>query len=75
MRRRASRGEGQSGDEWAETEFGETRLGHRQRTTRLVSSATLLAECPGRSIDGSVNSDPAARSGYYRLIEQPAERG
>ena len=68
-------GEGQSGDGWAETEFGEARLGHRRRTTRLVSSATLLAECPGRSIDGSVNSDPAAKSGYYRLIEQPAEAG
>ena len=43
-------GERQGGGEWAETEFGAAKLGQKRCTARLVGSAKLLAECPGRSV-------------------------
>ena len=64
-------GEGLAGAVWARNEFGGAVVGDRRLTARLVRSAELLAECPGRSLSGSPRSDAAAVDGYYRLIEQP----
>ena len=46
-------------------------MGGKRLTARLVRSAALLAEYPGRAISGNPRSDAAATDGYYRLIEQP----
>ena len=68
-------GEGLEAGQWAQNELGGAQLGDKRWTARLVRSAELLAEYPGRAISANVRSDAAAVDGYYRLIEQPAERG
>ncbi len=64
-------GAGLNSEEWAANEFGEARLGDQRLTARLIKSASLLAEYPGRAINANDQSDEAAICGYYRLIEQP----
>ena len=66
-------GEGLASATWAAQEFGGAALGDRRLTARLVRSAELLAEYPGRAISAAARGDAAAVDGYYRLIEQPAE--
>ena len=68
-------GEGLEAGQWAQHELGGAQLGDKRLTARLVRSAELLAAYPGRAINANVRSDAAAVDGYYRLIEQPAERG
>ena len=67
-------GEGLEAGQWAQNELGGAQLGDKRLTARLVRSAELLAEYPGRAISANVRSDAAAADGYYRLIEQPAGR-
>ena len=57
---------------WAEQEFGGAVLGDKRLTARLVRSAALLAEHPGRAISAGGRRN-AAVDGYYRLIERPAD--
>ena len=64
-------GEGLDSTAWAANELGGAELGDKRLTARLVRSAALLAEYPGRAISGNPRSDAAAIDGYYRLIEQP----
>ena len=68
-------GEGLSRTDWTRNEFGGARLGNRQRSERLVKSASLLAEYPGQAICGNGRSDRAAVDGFYRFIEKAAEHG
>lgn len=64
-------GAGLDAAQWAQNEFGGAQLGDKRLTARLVRSAALLAEYPGRAISANTRSDAAAVDGYYRLIEQP----
>ena len=48
-------------------------MGDKRLTARLVHSAALLAEYPGRAISANARSNAAAADGYYRLIEQPEQ--
>ena len=66
-------GEGLGADVCATNEFGGTTLGDKRLTARLVKSAALLAEYPGRAINAQPGSDNAAVEGFYRLIEHPPE--
>lgn len=66
-------GEGLDSASWAAQEFGGAQLGDRRLTARLVSSASRLAESPGRAISGPGRGDAAAIDGYYRFIEQPVD--
>lgn len=54
--------------EWATEVFGEAKLGHQSRTTRLVKAATVLTGKTGASPSRAVGDDAAAREGIYRLI-------
>ena len=65
-------GAGLASATWAAQEFGGAELGDKRLTARLVRSAELLAEYPGRAISAAAPS-AAAVDGYYRLIEQPAD--
>ena len=67
-------GEGLASAGWAEQEFGGAELGDKRLTARLVRSAALLAENPGRAISAGGRRD-AAVNGYYRLIEHPTKKG
>ena len=64
-------GEGLDAAQWAQNEFGGAQVGDKRLTARLVRSAALLAEYPGRAISANARSDAAAVDGYYRLLEQP----
>ena len=66
-------GEGLGADVWAANEFGGAALGDKRLTARLVRSAALLAEYPGRAINANPGSNNAAVDGFYRLIEHPSE--
>ena len=44
-------------------------MGDKRLSARLVSSAALLASCPGHALTAH---DRAAVKGYYRLIDHPA---
>ena len=68
-------GDGLSRADWARNEFGGAQLGNRQRSERLVKSASLLAEYPGQAICGNGRSDRAAVDGFYRFIEKAAVHG
>lgn len=70
--RRLKPGEGLASATWAAQEFGGAALGDKRLTARLVQSAELLAEYPGRAISAAARV-AAAVDGYYRLIEQPAD--
>ena len=66
-------GEGLGADVWAANEFGGASLGDKRLTARLVKSAAMLAEYPGRAINAHPGADNAAVDGFYRLIEHPPE--
>lgn len=66
-------GEGLGSDVWAAHEFGGAPLGDKRRSARLVKSAALLAEYPGRKAGASARGDAAAIDGFYRLIEHPED--
>ena len=66
-------GDGLSSSHWAENEFGGAALGDKRLSARLVRSAGLLAAYPGYKINANTDSDTPAITGFYRLIEKPAE--
>jgi len=66
-------GEGLDAASWAENEMGGAPLGDRRLSARLVRSAALLAAYPGQKIHASPDSGAGEVSGFYRLIERPAE--
>ena len=66
-------GEGLGADVWAANEFGGAALGDKRLAARLVRSAALLAEYPGRAINANPGSNNAAVDGFYRLVEHPSE--
>ena len=66
-----SPGEGLDRAQWAQNELGGAPLGDKRLSARLVRSAALLAQCPGRVFTGA--PDRAAVKGYYRLIDHPEE--
>ena len=68
-----SPGEGLDSRVWAANEFGGAPLGDKRLSARLVTSAGLLAECPGHALTGHPDHDRAAVKGYYRLIDHPAQ--
>ena len=62
---------GLEGGAWAEYEFGGAPLGDRRLSRRLVLSAGLQAENPGRAFCGLEQGTDAMIKGHYRFIEQP----
>ena len=62
---------GLEGGTWAEYEFGGAPLGDRRLSRRLVVSASILAENPGRAFCGIEQATKAMVDGHYRFIEQP----
>ena len=66
-----SPGEGLDSAQWAANELGGAPLGDKRLSARLVQSAALLAQCPGRAFTGA--PDRAALEGYYRFIDHPDE--
>ena len=62
---------GLEGGAWAEYEFGGAPLGDRRLSRRLVLSAGLQAENPGRAFCGLEQGTNAMIKGHYRFIEQP----
>lgn len=64
-------GVGLESDQWSQQEFGGAPLGDRRLAKRLVQSAMMQAENPGRSFPGVAQGDAAAVKGYYRFIDQP----
>ncbi len=66
-------GEGLNSQDWAANEFGGAPLGDKRLSARLVRSAGLLAAYPGRKINASSDSGGSEITGFYRLIEAPAE--
>ena len=66
-----SPGEGLDRAQWAANELGGAPLGDKRLSARLVRSAALLAQCPGRARSGT--PDRAAVKGYYRLIDHPEQ--
>lgn len=58
-------------DTWAEAEFGGAPLGDTRSTARLVYSAALAAEQPGRAFCAVAKGDWPAVKGYYRFIDKP----
>lgn len=63
-------GDGLDSGQWASQEFGDAALGDKRLSQRLVASAALLAEQPGRAFTAVSKSDAAAIKGYYRLIDR-----
>ncbi len=61
--------EGIDSAEWAEAEFGGAPLGDHRRSTRLVKSASMLADMVGHGITTHTDADKAAIKGHYRLLE------
>ena len=72
--RRLGPAEGLDSARWARNEFGGAQLGDKRLTRRLVRSAQLLGERPGRPIAGSQGSGAAEVDGYYRFIERPGPK-
>ena len=64
---------GLSASDWAQNEFGGAPLGDRRLSARLVKSAGLLATYPGQKINAANASGGKEMTGFYRLIEAPAE--
>lgn len=67
--------EGLEGEAWTDNEFGDARLGDRRLSKRLVESAGILAQTPGRAFCGAARGDWAKVKGYYRMIDQPDDSG
>lgn len=63
--------EGLDSEGWAQQEFGGAELGDQRLSERLVDSARLQAQMPGRAFCGVAQGDPAAIKGHYRLIDHP----
>ena len=63
--------EGLEGHAWAEQEFGDAPLGDRRLSKRLVESARIQAQAPGRAFSGAAQGDWPRVKGYYRMIDQP----
>ena len=57
--------------EWAESEYGSARLGHKRRTDRLVAVAAALATKPQGTLAGAFPAWAEAK-GAYRLLENEA---
>lgn len=53
---------------WAAATFGQSDLGDRRLTKRLVDMASRLARQIGTSMAACCNGDAAAQSGSYRLL-------
>jgi hypothetical protein len=51
-------------------QLGQARLGHKDRTTRLVDSAQRIADHPGGTLPAKLHC-PAAYQGTLRLINKP----
>lgn len=64
---------GLEGSGWADQEFGGAPLGDRRLSRRLVQSAAVQAEHPGRAFSGVRQGDWAMVKGYYRMIDHPDE--
>jgi len=58
---------------WAENEFGDAPLGDRRLSKRLVESAALQGQAPGRAFSGAAQGDWPRVKGYYRMIDQPED--
>lgn len=62
--------------EWAEREFGMTRLGDRRRTRRLVRVAGRLARCPSGTLPPALGSWKELKGAYRlfsnRVVSHPA---
>lgn len=67
--------QGLEGEAWAEAEFGGAPLGDRRLIRRLVTSASIQAEHPGRAFCGIPQASGAMIKGHYRFIEQPETEG
>ena len=65
--------EGLEEHRWAEHEFGNAPLGDRRLGKRLVESAGIQAQAPGRAFCGAAQGDWPRVKGYYRMIDQPEE--
>ena len=57
--------------EWANTSFGQTELGNKSRTKRLVSLAAKMANDPAASIPKQAETWAATKAAY-RLFDQDA---
>ncbi len=55
-------------DDWVEAEFGGAALGDNRLSTRLVKSASLLAEVIGKPINSHISHNRAAVQAHYRLL-------
>jgi len=64
---------GLDGEGWAQQEFGGAPLGDRRLSQRLVRSAQVQADHPGRAFSGVMHGDGAMVKGYYRMIDQPED--
>ncbi len=62
---------GLEAENWANREFGGAPLGDWRLSNRLVQSAAVQAENPGRAFSGAAQGDWAMAKGYYRFIDQP----
>ena len=60
---------------WAECEFGGAPLGDLRLSHRLVASASIQAENPGRAFCGIEQASSSMIKGHYRFIEQPETDG
>ena len=65
--------EGLEEHRWAEHEFGDAPLGDRRLGKRLVESAGIQAQAPGRAFSGAAQGDWPRVKGYYRMIDQPEQ--
>ena len=65
-------GEGLDMDIWAENEFGGAPFG-RALVKRLVRSVRIQSMAPSKTFFTAACGNQAAVTGYYRMIERPAE--
>ncbi len=63
--------EGLEGSQWANNEFGGAQLGDQRLNHRLVESAAIQAQAPGRAFCGAAQGDWPLVKGYYRMIDKP----
>jgi len=62
---------GLDGAQWANNEFGGAQLGDQRLSHRLVESAVIQAQTPGRAFCGAAQGDWPLVKGYYRMIDKP----